>query len=238
MPYESFPSSIRSSLHGLMWPEYWRQCGDTLVHNKATVSRFPTVLLQIRTIFCNDILNNWLLLMTFGLCSPILAVAIVCCLLLKMSLWVILVGRYTKCILEGLDRDDTLAVTDSCTASCEPIRKGLFALDALAQVYLPLFAVLSKSFWLIAWCSALFVVLLSWDMAADQVGVLMSLWVPLVPLFVVLCLHWAAYCLSYHERNGAQQQVTTSVNSILSCDEECSNRGVLRSPLHMESGAE
>ena len=241
MSYESFPSSIRSSLHGLMWPEYWRQGGDTLVHNKATVSRFPTVLLQIRTIFCNDILNNWLLLMTFGLCSPILAVAIVCCLLLKMSLWVILVGRYTKCVLQVNapfdEREDILPKQPLPVAvGVNDIKNSVsFALIALAQTHISLFTVLAHSFWRVAWCSALFVALLSWDMAADEVGWLMSLWIPLLPFVVITSLH--SLVIYLHGKTNREME-SLDVNIATSKDASGCVSSVVdesRSPFHVDS---
>ena len=100
LSHDSIPSSVRMMFHGIIWPEYWLHGGDAvLAHNNGNPSR----ILAMRPILCNDVCNNWLVMVTFGLCSPILAVAIACSVVLKMSLWVLLIGRFTKRSL--LDRD-------------------------------------------------------------------------------------------------------------------------------------
>ena len=68
-----------------------------------------------------------------------------------------------------------------------------FALTALAEEYIPLFDVLATSFWLLVWSSAIFVSLLSWDIAMDEVGWSQSVWVPLVPLCYCVVLRCAAH---------------------------------------------
>ena len=146
------PRSVREVLHGVVFPEYWRQGGDVSVANRASVSSNPRVLLDTRTIFCNDVFNNWLVMLTFGLCSPVLAVAIACSVLLKMSLWTFLLGRFTKIIVEQDTIDDghtsvTTAATTTTTVlhPSETFRENRdkevvhFALIALAEVHIPLF---------------------------------------------------------------------------------------------------
>jgi hypothetical protein len=215
--YDSMPPSVRKMFHGIIWPEYWLQGGDVLVRNTAILNSDPSVLLEIETICCNDVLNNWLLMLTFGLCSPVLAVAIVCSVLLKMSLWMSLVGRFTRSILPGDggggDGSNATSPPAAGTTAVGPFPSRLsetvsrrsvvnnkntddvvhFALTALAEVHIPLFEVLSRSFWRLIWCSALFVALLGWDMAGDEVGLLQSLWVPLAPLGYALVLRCGAH---------------------------------------------
>ena len=112
VPYGLLSSFVRNMLHGIILlvvcPEYWLQEGDASIRNRAILSADPTILLKICTIFCNDVFNNWLMMMTFGLCSPVLVVAIACAVVLKMSLcmWTLLLGRFTKCVLEH--EDDTM----------------------------------------------------------------------------------------------------------------------------------
>mmetsp|Transcript_28450 Transcript_28450/g.48095 ORF Transcript_28450/g.48095 Transcript_28450/m.48095 type:complete len:328 (-) Transcript_28450:1388-2371(-) len=229
VPYKSVPSSVYMIVHGLLWPEHWLQSGDALILNKSIVACRSDALLRTGTIYCNDVLNNWLVMMTFGLCSPVLAVAVVCTVLLKMSLFVMLIGRYTSRILvesgECGRRGSTGAegslppfsgstatenVSNTYQSSIRASEKDaesrsnlgyvdrsdvvLFALTALARAYISLFKVLAGSFWRLSWCSALFVALLGWDLAADDVGWLASMWtlLPLVWVVVmrVMSLHW------------------------------------------------
>jgi hypothetical protein len=242
--------SWRKVLYGVMFPEYWLQGGDVSVHNRAIVSSDPRVILDTRTIFCNDVFNNWLLMLTFGLCSPVLSVAIACSVLLKMSLWTMLLGRFTRCILEDAAIDDscTATATTSATATTATLSPSQhsqitktsivsvannenrdvvhFALVALSEVHIPLFEVLAKSFWRLAWCSTVFVALLSWDIATDEVGWLKSLWVPLVPLGYVMVLRCAAYFFCNNSSYSKQ-----TMNPTASHHEDSD---VSRSPLHIE----
>mgnify|MGYP003385897980 FL=1 len=252
------PQSIRNMLHGVICPEYWLEKEDAsiLTANRAIVSRDPDVLMKMRTIFCNDVSNNLLVLLTFGLCSPVLAVAVACAVWLRMFLWAMLLGRFTKCLVEdNNDRDSFVsaaAVASSASSSESPSHQseiksssvaaaagargdeGHFALVALAQVHIPLFDALAGSFWRLVWCSALFIAVLSWDMAADEVGWLPSLWVPLLPLGFAIVLRCIAYFCG-NSRGGWKQEggassSHTEIKVVASQHHEA--LGVSRSPLH------
>jgi hypothetical protein len=233
-PYTALPSPIRNSIHGLMWPDIWRQ-KENLEHNKATVDLVPSVVLQIRTIFCNDVMNNLLLLLTFGLCSPILAVAIVCCVLQKMTLWVVVIGRFTRCVLQceamEVSSQSSIAVKENDNAT-------YFALSALAQVHTPLLPILAQSFWRLAWCSALFVALVSWDMAADGKGGFTSLWAPALPFAVLIGLRCVAYYVNQYGYIHASQEVSEEAyGASQNADVESDGSGIRMSqnPLHRDN---
>ena len=210
--YESMWPSFRKTLHGIIWPEYWLQGKDDMfTHNKAIVQSNSIVMLNIRTIFCNDVFNNLLVMLTFGLCSPVLAVAVAVAVLLKMSVWVLLIGRFTMTLLaedkDDISCDDTASSDVASTVdsvSSSQISQSIstvvvhdemvhFFLIALAEMHISLYEILAGSFWRLVWCSALFVALLSWDMAMDEVGWLQSVWVPLVPLGYAVGLRLAAF---------------------------------------------
>jgi hypothetical protein len=243
--------SVRKTLHGIIWPKFWLQGGDVLVHNRTIVSSHPSVMLKMRSIFCNDVLNNGLLLLTFGLCSPVLALAIVCSILLKMSLWVLLIGRFTRCMLHdehGEGNSSDAATTTTTTTATAPSQQTAtmprsssisiahenrnnavqFALTALAEVYIPLNEVLAGSFWRLAWCSALFVAMLGWDMATDEVGWLRSVWVPLVPLVYKLGLrcvsHWYNCARNSNQDSAEKEAASLREGSVVS-----------QSPLHEDN---
>jgi hypothetical protein len=228
LPHGLMSPSIRQMFYGIICPAYWMQGGDVLTENRAIVSSNPNVVLEIRTIFCNDVFNNWLLLLTFGLCSPVLAVAIACAVLLKIGLWVLLIGRFTRCILDDDDEDATTSPASTSRVSNVNSDTVHFALTALAEVYIPLHEVLTASFWRLMWCSALFVAFLSWDMATDEVGWLKSLWVPLVPLGYVIVLRCVAYLYNY-DRDSKLDSAEKGVSH----REEGSD--VSQSPLHVDS---
>jgi hypothetical protein len=227
LPFGSISPSVRRMFHGIIWPEYWLQEGNTVCIS-------TSVLLKMRSIFCNDVLNNWLVLMTFGLCSPVLAVAIVCSVLLKMSLWMLLIGRFTSHVLHadgaadmGADvttsppMADAVSTASANTAAAPPsvpvapicslvkVSKvsdevKLCVLTALADSHIPLIEVLRGSFWRLVWCSTFFVAIIGWDMATDEVGWLQSVWVPLVAIGFALLLRCVAYWINSWHRSTSQ----------------------------------
>jgi hypothetical protein len=253
VPYRSMPSSVRQIFHGIICPEYWLQGGKVLMKNRALVGNDPSMILETRMIYCNDVFNNLLVLLTFGLCSPVLAVAVACSVLLKMSLWVLLLGRFTRCLLDNNNKNNdghsdatTIAAPSAPTTALSPsqysksskisTRSGVadkirddvvhFALMALAETHIPLFEVLAGSFWRLVWCSALFVALLSWDMATDEVGWLKSLWAPLVPLGYAIMLRCVAYFFCNNSRESKQESAADKA----SLHQE--GAGVSQNPLH------
>lgn len=145
---------------GVLWPDTWLD-SESSERNKSNLDNDPTILLNLNSILCFDVLNNGMVMLTFGLCSPALAVAVACVAALKMNLLRLLVGRFTS-ILRG-------------DHSSEDVH---FALATLCKMPFPLTEVLQQSFWLFAWSSALFFAMISWDMAGDKEGWFASLWAP------------------------------------------------------------
>ena len=270
--HDSMPSSVHKVIHGIIWPEYWLSGSDDVL----AVSKLKALgggdsgdLLNMRPIFCNDVCNNWLLMVTFGLCSPVLAVAIVCSVLLKMSLWVMLVGRFTRCMLHdgdgggghssdscvdsNMDPDANAVVVTSRTTvptptlSSETFARGgtsniadknrndvvLFALTALAEKYISLLEVLTTSFWRVVWFSAIFVALLSWDMAMDEVGWQQSGWVPLVPLCYGVVLRCTAH-LFFHASDSSARDSMQQDSAEKRAASHDGDAGVSLSPLHID----
>ena len=142
VPFGSIPAFVRQGVHGVVAPEYWLQLGDSARNNEAILQSNPSVMLKICTIYCNDVFNNWLLLLTFGLCSPVLAVAITCAVVLKMSLWVLLIGRFSRCMLHCSSECKVESAADEDKEDYVH-----FALRALAAVHIPLGQILAGSFW-------------------------------------------------------------------------------------------
>ena len=210
LPLKSLGRGARNMFHGVLWPEYW-------VGGREDFSGVD-VMLKIKTIYCNDIFNNLMLLLTYGLCSPVLAVGIVCVIAVKMYLWVILIGRFTVSMLRHNQGDLSLVNSASPveqTATYLTTLSELFstnqnevvklpqylALETLSLAYIPLDAALAGSFWRLVWCSGVFIGLLCWDMAADDVGWLRSLWVPCTPILFLISLRLTAV-FSLHDLCG------------------------------------
>lgn len=159
-------SSLRDVAHGVLWPEYWLN-SDSSEHARKKSDRLekkPTIVLYPTNIICFDILNNLVIMFTFGLSSPLVAVAVTCTVASKMSVLLLLVGRFS-------------AVLNTNNES------GVhFALATLGKLRFPLWEVLQQSFWLLVWTSALFFSVVCWDIAGDDVGWFDSIWVPITTL--------------------------------------------------------
>jgi hypothetical protein len=182
---------FRQRQHGLMWPEYWlKHCADE--NSRSLLESKPDILLKLKSILCFDVLNNLLILLTFGLTSPLLAIVIACVVVLKMCSWILLLGRFcsffsgsntntedfTVQSIASAEKGESQATTNTTTIVATSQQHT--ALKALATRYIPLDEVLKQSFWQICWCSALFFALICWDIAADEVGWFESIWLPIV----------------------------------------------------------
>ena len=145
--YHSMPRHFRNMFHGLIWPEFWLNKEGLVLdrHNECLLQKDPWMILDTRTIICCDFLQNLMLMITFGLCSPVLSVLITCVVVLKMHLWKVLIGRFTKCL--DVQRDNIIVddanVEVGSVSSCinkdkPPLedRRVHFALVALSEVYI------------------------------------------------------------------------------------------------------
>ena len=168
----------RNAMNGILWPEYWLNSDDSdlVSRNHVDLEKDPTIIINPLSILCFNILNNLMIMLTFGLCSPVLAVAVACTVVSKMSELLLLIGRFTH-VLRG---------------DC-----GHFALVALAKVHFPVTEVLRESFWVMVWTSALFFSLVCWDIASDDVGWAASLWIPVTTISYPLFLWLMTICRKY-----------------------------------------
>jgi hypothetical protein len=185
---------VTDVIHGILWPEFW-SCdddADLATRNRGRLEKKPTILLSSNVILCFDVLNNLMIMLTFGLCSPILAVAVTCTVVSKMGVLLYLVGRYTT------------HLKDSHCADGSSIHFGVVA---LGKVQFLLMEVLQRSFWLIAWTSALFFAMVCWDVGSDEVGLVDSIWIPALAIGYPLLLWMISYCA----RNKGSCQILLSV---------------------------
>jgi hypothetical protein len=200
---------------GIIWPGFWlgvdAEAGQ-VDQRRRSLARDPTIILSPKSILCFDILNNLIVLLTFGLFSPILAFAVMCAVATKMNLWVLLLGRFTSVLASQEDTRDKVAH---------------FALVVLAELQLPVGAVFKRSFWLIAWCSGVFVALLCWDIAADDVGWARATWVPVTTLSYAVLLWGVSMIMKYRSqpREHPCMEETVTSNSAMDMIELAGNGG-------------
>lgn len=165
-------------LPGILCPQAWVTAEHSAL---VSLQGDPSILLNTKSILCFDVFNNALIMLTFGLCSPVLAAAVACVVVLKMNVLVLLIGRFT-CLLQGVSSSESGGVHGAVAALC--------------RVSFPLKEVMRDSFWLLTWSSALFFSLVCWDIVCDEVGWLASLWVPIVTLCYPVILWTIGRCVS------------------------------------------
>lgn len=170
------------AVSGLMCPEFWLGPDNHALvsRNRARVDADSTTVFNPKTILCS-FLNNLMILLTFGLCSPILAAALTFCVILQMNMWVLLLGRFAS-VLGNFDDENN---------------NKHFALIALSKVSFPMREVFRRSFWLIAWCSGIFCAMVCWDIAADDLGWAKSLWIPILTLTYPVILWVVSRCIEH-----------------------------------------
>jgi hypothetical protein len=181
--------SYRQIVGGVSWPEFWldnnnnnnnadNSNSDLEDRKKEALENDPTILLNSQSFLCFDVLNNMLIMLTFGLCSPILAAAVACVAVAKTNMVRLLVGRFTAVLRKDDSRSPNVH----------------FALVALTKLPFPLREVLRESFWLIVWISSCLFSLMCWDIASDDVGLVVSIWIPITVICYPIILWTLAYC--------------------------------------------
>ena len=186
-------------VRGIMWPVYWLNRDDSAgaKENIELVGKDPSILFCPKSTYCFAVLNNLLLMLTFGLCSPVLAFAILCSVLVKLSVKVVVMSTFTKMMI-GEERSEILS--------------------AFSESFLSLRKVLVHSFWVITWCSALFLALICWDLAMDEVGWVKSAWIPVMILCYPLLLGGLSR-INYSSLFHGKSNEDTNSNTELTCIE-------------------
>jgi len=158
-------SIARSGLfNSILWPNFWIRSDDPKIvsENIKCLKANKFILLKLKSIFCFDVLNNLMIMSTFGLCSPALAFTIVFVVICRVNVQLTLLGRFISVV--GFNSESEMH----------------YSLVTLADVYFPVREACSESLRLIIGGSAVFFSLICWDIAASEVGWLQSLWIPIV----------------------------------------------------------
>ena len=185
IPYSAIPLRLRSAMSfGVYYPEHW------LNDDRREDLHNPMVLLNTKILLCNHVLYSWVVLLTFGLFSPVLAVAVSCSVFMKIITWQVLVGRFTMRILESRKIENNSTIRKGDTGS-----DIHYALLALSKTTLPLGKALEGSFWRIFALSALFVGIICWDIAADENDWYGVIWIPTLAMAYTLVLYVLAIFL-------------------------------------------
>jgi hypothetical protein len=162
----------------------------------------------------SNVVSNLILLLSFGLCSPVLACYITLSTCVTAWCWVMMVGRFVACRLDVAPLSETTPKELHCATN--PISgigsetdvhqegavvdhaprdddKG----DACHQTVDPFLTLLDHQLrgvnsslvvckWPIIFTSCFFVTMLCWDMVGDEVGWEQGLWVPIAGVLMLL----------------------------------------------------
>lgn len=247
LEYEHIPAPIRPMLHAIIWPKYLikQHRLRNVAHSpkerdgeKANYDRFlealvvtPSILFDSKTVITFDILHNMSVLLTFGLCSPFLTIIIAMAMILKINMWLVLLGRFCNVFssdgssrISSVDNtENELSVRVSQHKQQVPVTRDNIhpALIALSRVCIPIENVFKKSVWPITWTSAAFFAFLCWDISADKVGWWRAIWIPCLvlsfPVFMWLITkiagNWGNRVVSFFVRKERKEVTELAVLS-------------------------
>jgi hypothetical protein len=197
-----------SSHSTVKYPEWFQRKFAGIYWPHAPLARSSRLIKPYQII--SSAMNQMILLLSFGLCSPVLGFYIAFCLSANLSFWLVLIGRFVSLGIKDRDSkvelDDELRESDMSRVSTlsrttiivpAPLTpdlseaRGHHHFFSLLEQQVQLVGVRSALVvcqWPIFWTSCLFVTLLGWDMVGDQVGWYRGLWVPFGGVAMLLVL--------------------------------------------------
>jgi hypothetical protein len=195
VPYTQLPRWARSRFSGIMWPDHWYATGrwkvqtvaaegSVVTGNSDLLKERPTPRsLLTRDSMISKFVGDLLVLITFGLCCPLLGLAISISMTLNLLIHRGLIGRFL------LAREDTSASSGPTISAPSPSAiPADLALLALNQSLLDLDSSYYRLIWVVLWSSCFFIAFICWDIAGDKMGALESIWLPCLAVLFVLSL--------------------------------------------------
>jgi hypothetical protein len=166
------PPWLLSGFPGVCWPYHW--------HNSAIAIEKKPILIEPHQIITRT-MNNIILLLSFGLCSPVLSVCIALSICVHLCSWLLLIDRFmsvriNRPTLNLQTADEVWEITE------DPFARLLS--EQLQGVHSSL--LVCK--WPVTLASCFFVTVLCWDMAGDKGGWLQAVWVPIVGVAMALVI--------------------------------------------------
>jgi hypothetical protein len=82
------PAWLLALFPGVCWPSHWKNCIESFDLEKKSIRLIEPHQIISRT------MNNVILLLSFGLCSPVLCVCIAVSICVYLCSWLLLIGRF------------------------------------------------------------------------------------------------------------------------------------------------
>jgi hypothetical protein len=90
------PRWLLSLFPGVCWPSHWQHAGSSAVD----ITKQPVMIKPHQII--SRTMNNIILLLSFGLCSPVLCAFITVSICLHLCSWLMLIGRFVSLRIDAL----------------------------------------------------------------------------------------------------------------------------------------
>jgi hypothetical protein len=213
--YSALPVPVRSSLPGLLWPHHWTHQSVTRKEVEVSLMNLepskknslvpfeekeipsPSLLFKVDS-FANKFMHDVLVLLTFGLCCPLLCFAISLSMILSIFEINIMVGRFIlskgRISLESCGNQHSSLLTLRSTEENNPSVAPLLSFDPSFRLVVTLIHDLAPAcrnlVWIVIWSSCFFFMFLCWDIAGDELGLERSLWVPTVVLGITIIFYF------------------------------------------------
>ena len=184
--FESFRwEFVKIKLPGIWWPNYWLKSNadmlsfddEELAKSKSKGIPTPRKLINSKTII-TQITHHICILLTFGMCSPQLALAVICAIVVTSKLLQYMIGRFTHFRLNSLEQERRMVMTGSANIHLNLVKTD-YALCALSEQLTETLILVKTCFFPVLTTSALFMCLICFEMSGDVNGWRKSLWIPI-----------------------------------------------------------
>jgi Leucine-rich repeat (LRR) protein len=188
-----YPRWLMNYFPGICWPSLWIDADLS----KAGLLKKPIRLINPHQII-SRMMNNIILLLSFGLCSPVLCCYIALNICIHLCSWFVLIGRFVYVRLNALSSVATATPgllpfpVFGLTLSQDQDQDHPANEDQLLLLLSTQLDDVNSSvlvcIWPVILTSCSFMTLLSWDVAGDQGGWFQALWVPITGVGITLLL--------------------------------------------------
>jgi hypothetical protein len=193
-----YPAWVKSAFPRVFWL-------TELTEDANLISSPGARLLQPYQIL-STVVNNLILLITFGLCSPVLGCSLALCVCARLWCWLMLIGRF---VFSRLDQCSQSVSPPSFLVSTNPLNDGTGSeatstneekvvrgvalggdqLLSLLEIQLrDVNLALLVCRWPVVFTCVFFFTSICWDIAGDKAGWSGALWVPVVGVVILLAL--------------------------------------------------
>lgn len=165
-----FPESLMDKSVGVYWPLHWNTFHVNSPSPRRMIESYQVI---------SFIMSNLILLLSFGLCSPVLSFYLSLSISVNLCCWLMLIGRFISLQQRFGEENKNHTINELCRKE-----KILLLLDEQIRME-GIQSSLLICKWPIICISCLFITLLSWDIVGDQVGWYEGLWVPITGVAMI-----------------------------------------------------